>query len=84
MGSFLFFATLSKYSEKLYLKTFFLCIVASCRGNDTAMSMCGDGNSCLGSAESYICVCDTPGYKLNENNVRECIEGISDICLYIE
>ena len=39
------------------------------------MTMCGDGNSCLGSAESYICVCDSPGYKLNENNVKECIKG---------
>lgn len=66
------------------LRTIFLCIVASCRGNDTAMSMCGDGNSCLGSAESYICVCNTPGYKLNESDVRECIKGISNFYFYIE
>ena len=54
-------------------------ISASCRVNQTAMDNCGDGNTCFGSSLSYICVCEGPGWTLNPNNYRECIEGI--ICI---
>lgn len=40
------------------------------------MEMCGDGNTCLGSISSHVCVCDAPGYKINEYDPRECLVGM--------
>ena len=40
------------------------------------MEMCGDGNTCLGSASSHVCLCDAPGYKINEYDPRECLVGM--------
>ena len=48
---------------------------ASCRANQTAMDSCGDKNTCFGSSSSYICVCEEPGWTLNPNDYKECIEG---------
>ena len=39
------------------------------------MDYCGDGNTCLGSVSSYVCVCEAPGWRLNPSNYKECMHG---------
>ena len=43
--------------------------------NKTIVSMCGDGNRCLGTVEDYICICDAYGYVLDDNDKSQCSES---------
>ena len=64
------------FSRLLYREiTVLILLLASCRANQTAMDYCGDGNTCLGSVSSYVCVCEAPGWRLNPSNYKECMEG---------
>ena len=62
--------------------TVLILLLASCRANQTAMDYCGDGNTCLGSISSYVCVCEAPGWKLNTSNYKECMEGTISFSLF--
>ena len=39
------------------------------------MDNCGEGNTCLGTVSSYVCICEALGWKLNPSNSKECIQG---------
>ena len=64
--------------------TVLILLLASCRANQTAMDYCGDGNTCLGSVSSYVCVCEAPGWKLNPSNYKECMEGTISLYCFLE
>ena len=55
--------------------TFFLSVfIANCRANATAMEQCGgEMNTCVGTVNNYVCVCEDKGWKLNTADKRYCL-----------
>lgn len=53
--------------------TCFSFILATCKNNITAVEQCGEMNSCEGTFDNFICVCDSFGYKQSGDN-QFCIE----------
>ena len=43
--------------------------------NITALTQCGEENTCEGSPDDFICVCSAYGYKQNAGNNQECIQS---------
>ena len=64
-----------QYLLKLHSSLLSWITVGNCRANQTAMDYCGEGNTCLGSVSSYVCVCEAPGWRLNPFNSKECIHS---------
>ena len=46
---------------------------AGCATNNTVIQNCGEGNTCEGTPDDYICVCNAPGYVLS-NTTRQAFE----------
>ena len=42
--------------------------------NQTVIDLCGKENSCSGTADNFICICNGYGYKHGANN-QECVES---------
>ena len=55
-------------------KLLMIFFLASCRTNASVLEGCGEGNSCFGSVESYICDCSAPGWRADPSNVKVCVE----------
>ena len=73
-----------KYLQNLFMMSLRLLLpkvnfdmvsfLATCMHNETAINMCGKENSCSGTAENFICICNGYGYKQGANN-QECVES---------
>lgn len=51
--------------------------VDDCRHNKDVEAACGDGNSCLGSYDDWICVCEKIGWEQDANNKSVCLKSKS-------
>ena len=49
-----------------------ILLLVDCRGNHTVHTACGTGNSCMGSMEDWVCVCEADGWRAVEGDMKQC------------
>ena len=76
----LIFKGLIKVQHKNYPKKQFSLsfLLASCMHNKTVLEQCGEENSCSGTFDNYICICNGYGYKLDDDDNQICAESKQD------
>lgn len=50
-------------------------LIGNCNNNKTVIEQCGEGNTCSGTLDNFMCICEGHGYRTDDANNQMCAES---------